>query len=325
MADAKERKILVAVDDGLESMYALSWSLHNLISQTSNDNIILIYAKPPRTVYTSPDGYLFSPDMLASIDKCRNDLASSIIEKAKKICREQGDNEVKVEVIIESGDPRDVICQAADKIHADVLVMGSHGYGLIKRAFLGSVSNHCAQNVKCPVLIATIHPNHSKLFFFYQLFQSKLIGSMAEDDVVAKDRKILVAVDEGEESTNALSWCLKNVISHTSKDTLVLLYAKPPRAVYTSLDGTGYLFSSDILATMDKYSNDVADCVIEKAKRMCREQGDPEVKVEVMIESGDPRDVICQVADKINADVLGILGECKQSLCTKRKVPCFDC
>nr|KJB45405.1 hypothetical protein B456_007G304400 [Gossypium raimondii] len=109
---------------------------------------------------------------------------------------------------------------------------------------------------------------------------------MAEDDVVAKDRKILVAVDEGEESTNALSWCLKNVISHTSKDTLVLLYAKPPRAVYTSLDGTGYLFSSDILATMDKYSNDVADCVIEKAKRVCREQGDPEV------------------ADKINADVL---------------------
>ncbi|KAB2059275.1 hypothetical protein ERO13_A11G271700v2 [Gossypium hirsutum] len=153
MADAKERKILVAVDDGLESMYALSWSLHNLVSQTSNDTIILIYAKPPRTVYTSPDGYLFSPDMLASIDKCRNDLASSIIEKAKKICREQGDKEVKVEVIIESGDPRDVICQAADKIHADVLVMGSHGYGLIKRAFLGSVSNHCAQNVKCPVLI----------------------------------------------------------------------------------------------------------------------------------------------------------------------------
>ncbi|MBA0770972.1 hypothetical protein Gotri_019510, partial [Gossypium trilobum] len=102
MADAKERKILVAVDEGLESI---------------------------------------------------NDLASSIIEKAKKMCRELGDNEVKVEVIIETGDPRDVICQAADKIHADVLVMGSHGYGLIKRAFLGSISNHCAQNVKCPVLI----------------------------------------------------------------------------------------------------------------------------------------------------------------------------
>ena len=40
---------------------------------------------------------------------------------------------------------------------------------------------------------------------------------------------------------------------------------------------SGYLFSADILATMDKYSNDVAVCVIEKAKRMCREQADDEV------------------------------------------------
>ena len=32
------------------------------------------------------------------------------------------------------------------------------------------------------------------------------------------------------------------------------------------------MLSSDIMATMQKYSNDVADCVIEKAKRMCSEQ-----------------------------------------------------
>lgn len=48
-----------------------------------------------------------------------------------------------------------------------------------------------------------------------------------------------MAVDEGEESMHALSWCLKNVVSQNSKDTLILLYAKPPRAVYTALDGTG--------------------------------------------------------------------------------------
>lgn len=59
------------------------------------------------------------------------------------------------------------------------------------------------------------------------------------DHQVAKDRKILVAVDEGEESMYALSWCLKNVISQNSKDTLILLYVKPPRAVYSALDGTG--------------------------------------------------------------------------------------
>ena len=40
---------------------------------------------------------------------------------------------VKVETRIEHGDPRDVICQMTAKLGADVLVMGSHGYGLIKR------------------------------------------------------------------------------------------------------------------------------------------------------------------------------------------------
>lgn len=58
-------------------------------------------------------------------------------------------------------------------------------------------------------------------------------------DVALKERKILVAVDEGEESMYALSWCLKNVISENSKDTLILLYVKPPKLVYTALDGTG--------------------------------------------------------------------------------------
>lgn len=60
---------------------------------------------------------------------------------------------MKVETRVEKGDPRDVICEMAEKLGAHVVVMGSHGYGLIKRAFLGSVSNHCAHNLKCPLLI----------------------------------------------------------------------------------------------------------------------------------------------------------------------------
>jgi nucleotide-binding universal stress UspA family protein len=40
-----------------------------------------------------------------------------------------------------------------DKLGADVLVMGSHGYGLFKRALLGSVSDYCVRNANCPVLI----------------------------------------------------------------------------------------------------------------------------------------------------------------------------
>ncbi|XP_062081859.1 universal stress protein A-like protein isoform X2 [Humulus lupulus] len=155
MADVStmERKILVAVDEGEESAYALSWCLKNVITVNSKDTLILLYVKPPRTVYTALDGtgYLFSTDIMAAMTKYGNDVADCVIEKAKRTCRDLQD--VKVESRIESGDPRDVICQVVENIGADVFVMGSHGYGLLKRAFLGSVSNHCAQNVKCPVLI----------------------------------------------------------------------------------------------------------------------------------------------------------------------------
>ncbi|MCD7446493.1 hypothetical protein HAX54_007808 [Datura stramonium] len=121
-------------------------------------------------------------------------------------------------------------------------------------------------------------------------------------DVAAKERKILVAVDESEESTYALSWCIENIITGNSNDVLILLYSIPPRAVYSSLDGTGYLFSSDILATMEKYSNEVAQCVMEKAKRACKDLNG--VKVETIVEHGDARDVICQATEKLHVDML---------------------
>ncbi|KAF5199088.1 hypothetical protein FRX31_011322, partial [Thalictrum thalictroides] len=63
---------------------------------------------------------------------------------------------------------------------------------------------------------------------------------MAAEVVEVKARKILVAVDEGEESMYALSWAVTNLlVSSNSKDTLILLHVKIPRVVYTTLDGTG--------------------------------------------------------------------------------------
>lgn len=69
------------------------------------------------------------------------------------------------------------------------------------------------------------------------LFSGKIQNQM--DDVASNERRIIVAVDEGDESMYALSWCLKNVIADNYKDTLILLYAKPPRQTYTALDGSG--------------------------------------------------------------------------------------
>ncbi|XP_043721620.1 universal stress protein A-like protein isoform X2 [Telopea speciosissima] len=151
--EVNERRIVVAVDEGEESMYALSWCLKNVISRDSKDTLILLYAKPPCSVYPAIDGtgYLFSSDIIASMKKYRTDVADCVMEKANNVCKDIPN--IKVQTKVGNGDPRDVICEVVEKLAADLLVVGTHGYGFIKRAFLGSVSNHCAQNVKCPILI----------------------------------------------------------------------------------------------------------------------------------------------------------------------------
>ncbi|KAK4802973.1 hypothetical protein SAY86_001176 [Trapa natans] len=149
-----ERRIVVAVDEGEESTYALTWCLTNLVSSNFKDTLFLVYARSAPTVYTGLDGtgYMFSSDIVATMERYANEVAESVMEKAQKICRDLA-GDIRVDTRVEGGDARDVICQMVERLNADILVMGSHGYGLIKRAFLGSVSNHCAQNVKCPVLI----------------------------------------------------------------------------------------------------------------------------------------------------------------------------
>ncbi|GAA0147845.1 hydrolase [Lithospermum erythrorhizon] len=162
VVERPERRILVAVDESEESSYALSWCLENIVSSSSQnkDSLILLYAKPPRTLYPTLDGtgaaagYILSSDVMESMERYNNEVAASVLDKAKRECSSVLNNdEIKVETMAEYGDPRDVICQVAERMNVDVVVMGSHGYGLIQRTFLGSVSNHCAQNLKCPVLI----------------------------------------------------------------------------------------------------------------------------------------------------------------------------
>lgn len=55
------------------------------------------------------------------------------------------------------------------------------------------------------------------------------------------EKRILVAVDESEESMHALSWCLTNLFPQSIKTILFLLYVKPPPPVYSSIDATGTL------------------------------------------------------------------------------------
>ena len=52
---------------------------------------------------------------------------------------------------IEYGDAAAVLCRAG--IAFDLLVIGSHGSGFLKRVVMGSVSHHVLHHAPCPVLV----------------------------------------------------------------------------------------------------------------------------------------------------------------------------
>ena len=54
---------------------------------------------------------------------------------------------------VEVGEAGQVICEIADREGFDVIVVGSHGAGALKRIFLGSVSHDVLRNAPCPVII----------------------------------------------------------------------------------------------------------------------------------------------------------------------------
>ncbi|XP_059278157.1 universal stress protein A-like protein [Lycium ferocissimum] len=60
---------------------------------------------------------------------------------------------INAESLILEGDPKNMLCEATEKMNIDLLAVASRGLGQIKRAFLGSVSDYCARHAKCPVLI----------------------------------------------------------------------------------------------------------------------------------------------------------------------------
>ena len=60
---------------------------------------------------------------------------------------------VDAETRLEFGDAGHIICQVAEDLPASVVVLGTHGRSGIRRAVMGSTSDHVVRHAVCPVLV----------------------------------------------------------------------------------------------------------------------------------------------------------------------------
>ena len=61
------------------------------------------------------------------------------------------------QILLRTGDARDMINQTAKELGADLIVMGTHGRRGVTRALLGSVTETVVRTAPCPVL--TVRPH----------------------------------------------------------------------------------------------------------------------------------------------------------------------
>ncbi len=133
------KTILFPIDRSRESREAADKVLN--IVQTYKARLVLlsVVPKPPEGEELSPEEAMMSPEAVAELLKNAQDMFSK-----------EG---IEAEVIEREGQPAFVICDVADEIDADLIVMGCRGMGLTEEAPTESVTTLVINLSPCAVLI----------------------------------------------------------------------------------------------------------------------------------------------------------------------------
>jgi nucleotide-binding universal stress UspA family protein len=140
-------KILLAVDDSEYSRAAIAEVGKRPWPTRSTVRVLTVIEPFPKMAM---EPWYGGRDSLGQVDlelqKRAKNLTRKTIEKIKA-------NGVKAEAIIRSGSPAPEIVAEAGQWGADLIVLGSHGYGAIKRLLLGSVALSVVTHAPCSVEI----------------------------------------------------------------------------------------------------------------------------------------------------------------------------
>lgn len=139
-------KVLLAVDG---SKYT-DVVVNNLTGRTWPENSEVRVISVAHTI-----PYITDPLLIGLA--CQLDLEKAEVERANRVAEAVGkkiahkDPKLKVSTTVPSGSPKHLIVEEADDWKADLIMLGSHGYGPAHRLVLGSVSQAVVAHAPCSV------------------------------------------------------------------------------------------------------------------------------------------------------------------------------
>ena len=136
------QKLLVAVDDAPISAHAADIAAE--LAQLAGAELAFIHVIDAELVNAADTG--IQPDVFVASAK---EDARNLIEDFRKRLPQK----MAALDFVPIGTPLTEIVNAAKDWPADLIVIGSHGRGGIKRVLLGSVAEGVMRNAPCPVLV----------------------------------------------------------------------------------------------------------------------------------------------------------------------------
>lgn len=142
----KLKRVIVPVDFSEHALHALDYAIE--LCQSFNPEFVILFALEQvqfadmGTVYGTPVAVqgVFDEQRRAA----RAELAKLVARPAKR--------GVRIRPVLEDGSPHRAIVDAAKRLRADLIVMGTHGRTGMARVLLGSVAETVVRHAHCPVL-----------------------------------------------------------------------------------------------------------------------------------------------------------------------------
>ncbi|KAI9356203.1 hypothetical protein DFJ73DRAFT_623116 [Zopfochytrium polystomum] len=152
----RHRVICIAIDGTDLADYALEYALQNVVSPPTpsgmKDEIVLLIIAGDIGIPLSPTHQ--DREAQERLEEASKLQSHEILRAAGRKVLERLPGSVLCRAIALRGDPREEIAEKVKELGADLLVVGSHGRGLVGRMFLGSVSDALVRTCDVPVLVA---------------------------------------------------------------------------------------------------------------------------------------------------------------------------
>lgn len=137
------RMILVPTDFSEDSEAALQTAVE--LAKSFGASLHLLHAFEYPTYVGTPWGYSFPPD---AFNDARVRVSEMLAERQEKVKAEG----VTITIEVEIGSPSEVITHVAERIDANLIVMGTRGLTGVKHVVLGSAAERTLRHAPCPVM-----------------------------------------------------------------------------------------------------------------------------------------------------------------------------